>query len=78
MRSTQRCARARKADHSLPPLGVATSNVTDRAPGVDGARPGGTAATLWVVTLLIATIATTLQIHNGFELADMAWWTATR
>jgi len=34
-----------------------------------------------VMTLLIATsaaaVASTVQIHHGFELAEMTWWTAT-
>ena len=66
---------------SVPVLGVATSHVTDRARALLAPAPRGAGLTLWVMTLLIATaaaaVASTLQIHHGFELAEMTWWTAT-
>jgi hypothetical protein len=38
--------------------------------------------TATVIALLLATFAATLasilQIHSGFELAEMAWWTTNK
>lgn len=65
----------------LPVLGVVTSHVTDRARALLAPAPRGAAATTWVATLLIATVAATVasmvQIHSGFELAETAWVAAT-
>jgi hypothetical protein len=59
-----------------------TSHVTHRAIALLAPAPRGTAMTATVITLLIATfaatLASTLQIHSGFELAEMAWWTANK
>lgn len=66
----------------VPVLGAVTSHITDRATALLAPAPRGAAMTATVITLLLATFAATLastwQIHSGFELAEMAWWTANK
>jgi hypothetical protein len=61
----------------VPVLGAVTSHVIDRARALLAPAPRGTATTLCVTALLVATIAATfactVQIHAGFEHAEMAW-----
>ena len=81
VRSSLRRRTARDPHRSVPVLGVATSHVTDRARALLAPAPHGAVLTLGVMTLLIATsaaaVASTIQIHQGFELAEMTWWTTT-
>jgi hypothetical protein len=58
----------------VPVLGVATSHVTQRAQALLGPTPERSALAAWVAALLIAmcaTLATTMQIHDGFEHAEI-------
>jgi hypothetical protein len=62
------------------------SNAACRVGGAAGTRfvgrLDGTVMTATVIALLLATFAATLasilQIHSGFELAEMAWWTTNK
>ena len=80
IRSSLRRGAVRATSPGVPVLGAVTSHIADRATALLTPAPRGTAMTATVLTLLIATfaatIASTLQIHSGFELAEMAWWTA--
>src|SRR6478672_1569067 len=59
----------------VPVLGVATSHVTQRAQALLGPTPGRSALAAWVAALLIAmcaaTLAVTVQLHDGFEYAEI-------
>jgi hypothetical protein len=56
---------------------MVTSHVTHLATALLAAAPRGTAMTATVITLLVATIASTLactlQIHAGFGHAEVVW-----
>ncbi len=66
----------------VPVLGAVTSHVTHRARALLAPAPRGTATTVSVITLLVATVLATLacavQIHAGFEHAEMTWMTLAR
>ena len=66
----------------VPVLGATTSHVTDRARALLAPAPRGAGMTVWMITLLVATFAATLgcavQVHDGFEHAEMAWLTLAR
>ena len=59
----------------VPVLGVATSHVTQRAQALLAPTPERSALVAWVAVLVIAmcaaTLATTMQIHDGFENAEI-------
>ena len=59
----------------VPVLGVATSHVTQRAQALLAPEPERSALAAWVAVLLIgmfaATLATAMQIHDGFEHAEI-------
>ncbi len=82
IRSSLRRGTVRDVGPGVPALGVVTSQRHRPGHCPAHSRPAGTAMTATVITLLIATfaaaLASTLQIHSGFELAEMAWWTANR
>jgi Zn-dependent protease with chaperone function len=82
IRSSLRRGAVRPNGPGVPVLGAVASHITDRATALLAPAPRGTAMTATVTILLIATfvatVASTLQIHSGFELAEMAWWTANR
>jgi Zn-dependent protease with chaperone function len=82
IRSSLRRGADRTAGPGVPVLDAVTSHITDRAAALLAPAPRGTAITATVITLLLATfaatLATILQIHSGFEIAEMAWWTANK
>jgi Zn-dependent protease with chaperone function len=59
----------------LPVLGVASSHITQRAQALLAPTPERSALAAWVAVLLLAmgaaTLVTTVQIHNGFEHAEI-------
>ena len=59
----------------VPVLGVATSHVTHRTQALLAPTPDRSALAAWVAVLLIAmcaaTLATTMQLHDGFEHAEI-------
>ena len=81
VRASLRRAARRDARATLPVLGLVGSHVADRARALLAPAPRGAAPTAFMATLLIATIvatvASTLQIHNGFEHAETAWLTGS-
>jgi Zn-dependent protease with chaperone function len=60
---------------AIPVLGVASSHVVHRAQALLSPAPARSAFASWVVTLLImmclATVVSALQIHDGFEHAEI-------
>jgi Zn-dependent protease with chaperone function len=60
---------------AVPVLGVATSHVTQRARALLAPTPERSALAAWVAVLLLAmcaaTLAITVQIHDGFEYAEI-------
>jgi hypothetical protein len=82
IRSSLRRGTVPAAGPGVPVLGAVASHITDRATALLAPAPRGTALTATVITLLIATfaatLASTLQIHSGFEVAEMAWWTVNK
>ena len=76
-----RASLRRDARATLPVLALVGSHVADRARALLAPAPRGAAPTAFMATLLIATIvatvASTLQIHNGFEHAETAWLTGS-
>jgi hypothetical protein len=75
-------SRAKHRPRAVPVLGVATSHVTQRAQALLSPTPGRSALAAWVAVLLIAmlvaTLATTAQIHDGFEHAEILQRIITR
>jgi hypothetical protein len=59
----------------VPALGVATSHVTQRAQALLAPTPQRSALAAWVAVLPIAmcaaTLAVTVQLHDGFEHAEI-------
>ena len=82
IRSSLRRGTVRATGPVVPVLGAVTSHVTDRATALLAPAPRGAAMTATVITLLVATIATTfacaVQIHAGFEHAELAWLALAR
>lgn len=77
IRSSLRRTTAENTGPVVPVLGAVTSHVTHRARALLAPAPRGTTVTVGVITLLVATVvatyACTVQIHAGFEHAEMAW-----
>ncbi|MEP6563060.1 MAG: M56 family metallopeptidase [Nakamurella sp.] len=81
-RSALRRGAVRDTGPVVPALGAVACHVSDRALALLAPAPRGAALTATVITLLVATITTTLvcavQIHDGFEHAETAWLTLAR
>ena len=77
IRTSLRRGTVRDAGPVVPVLGAVTSHVTHRARALLDPAPRGTTTTIAMITLLVATIAATsacaVQVHAGFEHAEMAW-----
>lgn len=77
IRTSLRRNTVRPAGPVVSVLGAVTSHVTHRARALLAPAPRGTTTTIAVITLLVATLTATyacaVQVHAGFEHAEMAW-----